>query len=518
MYDDLTMDELPDPQEEDTKDLYRGVLDAVSARAASNSKADELRKILENPHFQALMKSHDDVAQENYGIVDPKSLTLPAPPPPVFGAAAEEYRFVTIRKQGKEPLGITVNLDENNDLTIARILQGSLADKQGLLRTGDKVREVNGTEVFTPEDMMILLKEASASVTMKVVPSYNSSAPTDEFFVRSNFNYDPMNDRLIPCKKAGLPFRQGDILQIVSTTDENWWQARSLAVSDGLVGLIPSSTLQEKRSAFVQPGLTNTKTDLLCGLKVKRKKHIKYNSQDTTVFDNCDIRVYEEVTLANYHTRVLALVGSKGVGKRSLINELVKNNPTRFQAPTPYTSRPMGDNDVDGRGYFFVPRELMEREIRESKYLDYGEFDGELYGIKFSTIREIIKRGRVCVMGVSPTALKVIKSPDFQPFIVFIAASSVEAQKVMYEKHKEMMEEALEGRRRKSTRPTINELFQEELFIATLKESRQIEKVYRPYFDDSIVNDDFDTTYKFLLTTMDNLHQGAKWIPVEWKE
>lgn len=52
MYDDLTMDELPDPQEEDTKDLYRGVLDAVSARAASNSKADELRKILENPHFQ----------------------------------------------------------------------------------------------------------------------------------------------------------------------------------------------------------------------------------------------------------------------------------------------------------------------------------------------------------------------------------------------------------------------------------------------------------------------------------
>lgn len=43
----------------------------------------------------------------------------------------------------------------------------------------------------------------------------------------------------------------------------------------------------------------------------------------------------------------------------------------------------------------------------------------------------------------------MIKSPDFQPLIVFIAASSVEAQKVMYEKHKEMMEEALEGRRRK---------------------------------------------------------------------
>lgn len=94
----------------------------------------------------------------------------------------------------------------------------------------------------------------------------------------------------------------------------------------------------------------------------------------------------------------------------------------------------MGDNDVDGRGYFFVPRELMEREIRESKYLDYGEFDGELYGIKFSTIREIIKRGRVCVMGVSPTvSTRLLKytldyrveclEQQYQHFVAFFNAS-----------------------------------------------------------------------------------------------
>ena len=34
--------------------------------------------------------------------------------------------------------------------------------------------EVNGVEVYTPEDMMILLKEASTSVTMKIVPSYRN--------------------------------------------------------------------------------------------------------------------------------------------------------------------------------------------------------------------------------------------------------------------------------------------------------------------------------------------------------
>ena len=51
--------------------------------------------------------------------------------------------------------------------------------------------------------------------------------------------------------------------------------------------------------------------------------------------DECDINVYEEVVLTNYHTRVLALVGAEMVGKRSLINRLVKENPLRFQAAIP---------------------------------------------------------------------------------------------------------------------------------------------------------------------------------------
>ena len=49
----------------------------------------------------------------------------------------------------------------------------------------------------------------------------------------------------------------------------------------------------------------------------------------------------------------------------------------------------------------------MERDIRENKFMDYGEFDGELYGVKFSTVRAIIKTGRVCVMAVSPNVRRL---------------------------------------------------------------------------------------------------------------
>lgn len=46
--------------------------------------------------------------------------------------------------------------------------------------------------------------------------------------MKAHFNYDPQRDRLIPCKDAGLPFKNGDILHIMSTEDPNWWQVREI--------------------------------------------------------------------------------------------------------------------------------------------------------------------------------------------------------------------------------------------------------------------------------------------------
>lgn len=58
---------------------------------------------------------------------------------------------------------------------IARILHGSSIDRQGLLHTGDIIREVNGHEVgCNPQELQELLKECSGSITLKVVPSYRS--------------------------------------------------------------------------------------------------------------------------------------------------------------------------------------------------------------------------------------------------------------------------------------------------------------------------------------------------------
>ena len=69
-------------------------------------------------------------------------------------------------------------------------------------------------------------------------------------FVRALFDYNPDEDDLIPCTQAGIRFRIGTILQVISKDDHNWWQARKWGVAASEpAGLVPSPELQEWRTA-----------------------------------------------------------------------------------------------------------------------------------------------------------------------------------------------------------------------------------------------------------------------------
>lgn len=61
-------------------------------------------------------------------------------------------------------------------MVIARILHGSSIDRQGMLHTGDVIREVNGREVGSnPHELQELLRECNGSITLKVLPSYRDT-------------------------------------------------------------------------------------------------------------------------------------------------------------------------------------------------------------------------------------------------------------------------------------------------------------------------------------------------------
>lgn len=56
------------------------------------------------------------------------------------------------------------------------------------------------------------------------------------------------------------------------------------------------------------------------------------------------------------------------------------------------TSRPPRVLEENGQSYWFTDIDTMEDEIRNHKFLEYGEYNGHLYGTHLDSIREVIKK------------------------------------------------------------------------------------------------------------------------------
>lgn len=69
------------------------------------------------------------------------------------------------------------------------------------------------------------------------------------------------------------------------------------------------------------------------------------------------------------------------------------------------TSRRPKDSEREGQGYSFVSRAEMEADIRAGRYLEHGEYEGNLYGTRIDSIRGVVAAGKVCVLDVNPQVL-----------------------------------------------------------------------------------------------------------------
>ncbi|XP_062925500.1 protein PALS2-like isoform X2 [Mobula hypostoma] len=418
---------------ENNVDLVKQILEEISCVVHQNEYAAELATILKAPHFQSLLEAHDLVASKCYET-PPSSPSLLNDSLCNQTASGDAVRMIGIQKKAGEPLGVTFRV-ENSELVIARILHGGMIDRQALLHVGDIIKEVNGIEVGSdPKVLQEMLKDCSGGISFKILPSYKETPVPLQVFVKCHFDYNPANDSLIPCKDAGLKFSRGDILQVVNREDLNWWQAFHMK-GGGSAGLIPSQMLEEKRKAFVKRDWDlSGSSGPFCGIITgKKKKKMMYLTTKNAEFDRHEIMIYEEVArMPPFQRKTLVLIGAQGVGRRSLKNRLIVMNPMRFGTTVPFTSRKPRDDEQDGHAYRFVSRAEMEVDIKASRYLEHGEYEGNLYGTKIDSIHEVVHTGRMCILDINPQALKILKTAEFMPYIVFVAAPELETLRAMH--------------------------------------------------------------------------------------
>ncbi|RMB98323.1 hypothetical protein DUI87_25228 [Hirundo rustica rustica] len=379
------------------------------------------------------------------------------------GREVRKIRLVQFEKVTEEPMGITLKQNDKQSCMVARIFHGGMIHRQGSLHVGDEIIEINGQSA----------SNHSVDQLQKML-----------MFMRAQFDYDPKKDNLIPCKEAGLKFQIGDVIQIINKDDSNWWQGRVEGSCTESAGLIPSPELQEWRVASVtQPSQSESPSCSPFGKKKKCKD--KYLAKHSSIFDQLDVVSYEEVVrLPAFKRKTLVLIGASGVGRSHIKNALLSNNPEKFMYPPPYTTRPQKKNEVDGKDYYFVSTEEMTRDISANEFLEFGSYQGNMFGTKFETVHKIHQQDKVAILDIEPQTLKIVRTAELSPFIVFIAPTD-----------KAEESEALQQLR---------------------KDSESIRSRYAHYFDLSLVNNGVEESLQLLQEAFEQACSSPQWVPVSW--
>nr|XP_056713956.1 MAGUK p55 subfamily member 7 isoform X1 [Euleptes europaea] len=489
-------------------------------RKPLNSEIRELLKLLSKPNLKALLSVHDTVAQKSYDPVLP-------PMPDDIDEEEDSVKIIRLVKN-REPLGATIKRDEHTGaVVVARIMHGGAADRSGLIHVGDVLKEVNGIPVGDkkPEEIIQILSQSQGAITFKIIPSIKEDNPAKEgkIFMKALFDYEPSEDKAIPCKEAGLPFRKGDILQIMSQDDATWWQAKLEGDANPRAGLIPSKHFQERRLALrrsdvqVQPlKISNRKASgfrrsFRLSRKDRKTNKTMYECKKSDQYDTADVPTYEEVAKysrqPNEKYRLVVLVGPVGVGLNELKRKLLISDTQHYGVTVPHTTRARRSQESDGVEYTFISKHLFETDVQNNKFIEYGEYKNNYYGTSVDSVRSVLAKNKVCLLDVQPHTVKHLRTSEFKPYVIFIKPPSIERLRETRKNAKIISSKDEKG----AAKP-----FSEEDFQEMIKSGQIMEIQYGHLFDKVIVNDDLTTAYNELKTTFDKLERETFWVPVSW--
>ncbi|KAF7216165.1 MAGUK p55 subfamily member 4-like [Nothobranchius furzeri] len=475
---------------------------------------------------EALLSSHDSVAQSDYLPVLP-------PLPDELPEDEEAMRIVCLVKNN-QPLGATIKRnEESGDIYVARVIHGGLADRSGLLFPGDVLVEVNGNSVagLEPGRVIQILTSSKGTVLLKVIPNSSQvNSRQKPVYMRAMVDYRPQQDSSIPCPVAGMSFSRGDLLEVVDQSDGQWWQARKLPCGATFAGLIPSASMlksKQREQWFCQPLQVHTcirPSGFRRSFRLWRRTWYKKRRQSCTSCSpssNVLSSPYEEVALyqrlPQESYRLIVLIGASGVGVNELRKRLIKLNPSTFQGPVPYTTRPMKEGELAGREYHFVTKELFEYMLCNNKFVEYGEGKGHMYGMSIDAVDEVLKKGQMCIIDVEPPVsliskhlclsleiVHLLRCRNLKPYVIFIKAPN---------------QERLRQTRRNAriiTNYAINRAFTVEDLLELEETSQMIEAKYKQYFDSTVVNDDLQDACMQLCSIIQQAQNEPQWIPVSW--
>ncbi len=118
--------------------------------------------------------------------------------------------------------------------------------------------------------------------------------------------------------------------------------------------------------------------------------------------------------------------GPSGVGKGTVIKEVMKDESLKLAFSISMTTREKREGEQEGVNYFYVTREQFEQAVRDGKMLEYAEFVGNYYGTPLEYVEKLRNEGKNVLLEIEVQGCMQVQEKEPDALTIFIVPPSME--------------------------------------------------------------------------------------------
>ncbi|MFQ6606946.1 MAG: guanylate kinase [Fidelibacterota bacterium] len=182
---------------------------------------------------------------------------------------------------------------------------------------------------------------------------------------------------------------------------------------------------------------------------------------------------------------LIVISAPSGAGKTTICRELQKRRPD-LEFSVSCTTRPKRSYEIEGVDYEFIDEKEFQRRVVDNELVEHEEVHGFLYGTPRKVVEKVIAEDRLLLLEVDVKGgLSIKNSYPKNTLAIFIKPPSVE--------------ELQRRLRRRGSEP-------EERIVKRL-ERMELEMLYEPKYDITVVNEDLDATVTSVMNSIELTNQ-----------
>ncbi len=125
------------------------------------------------------------------------------------------------------------------------------------------------------------------------------------------------------------------------------------------------------------------------------------------------------------HSQLYVISGPSGVGKSTIINQIIKKVKGLGYSIS-HTSRPPRGKEVDGVHYHFVERKKFRHMIDDGAFVEWATVYDDFYGTSYASLKDRMDQGLDVVMDLDILGAENVKKHFKDAILIYVLPPSLE--------------------------------------------------------------------------------------------